>query len=90
LIGIDILKEAKKWNILEGLVCLHINDSRDEFGSGRDRHENLGKGKLGLTGLRAYVNHPKFKHLPMIIETPGFNKQGPDEKNLDILKSVVE
>lgn len=90
LIGIDILKEAKKWNILEELVCLHINDSRDEFGSGRDRHENLGKGKLGLTGLRAYVNHPKLKQLPMIIETPGFKQQGPDEKNLDILKGLVE
>ncbi len=90
LIQNDIVKEAERLKILDRLGCVHVNDSRDEFGSGRDRHENLGKGKLGLEGLGAYVNHPQLKHLPMIIETPGFEGLGPDKKNLDILKSVLE
>ena len=84
----DIVSEAKKLGILSQLVCLHVNDSRDEFGSGHDRHANLGEGKMGLKLLSQYVNHPKLKHLPLIIETPGFDKSGPDKKNLDILKSL--
>jgi len=86
----DIVEEIDKLGILHRLEVLHINDSKDEFGSGHDRHENLGKGRLGLKLLRAYVNHPKLKHLPLIIETPGFDKTGPDKKNLDILKLMVK
>jgi len=89
LIQNDIVEEAERLKILDRLWCVHVNDSRDEFNSGRDRHENLGKGKLDLEGLRAYVNHPRLKHLPMIIETPGFGGLGPDKKNLDILKSLA-
>jgi deoxyribonuclease-4 len=89
LIQNDIVAEAEKLGILAKLVCLHINDSRDGFGSGRDRHANLGAGRMGLEELAAYVNHPKLKGLPMIIETPGFNQQGPDKKNLEILKSLI-
>ncbi|MDP4031022.1 MAG: hypothetical protein Q8P47_01920, partial [Candidatus Beckwithbacteria bacterium] len=60
-----------------------------EFASGHDRHANLGEGKMGLKVLAEYVNHPLLKQLPLIIETPGFDNQGPDKKNLDILKSLV-
>ena len=90
LIQNDIVVEAKKLGIIDRLVCLHVNDSRDEFASGHDRHANLGEGKLGLELLGQYVNHPELKHLPLIIETPGFDNQGPDAKNLDILKSLVK
>ncbi|MDZ4229474.1 MAG: deoxyribonuclease IV [Patescibacteria group bacterium] len=89
LIQSDIVNEAKKLAILDRLVCLHVNDSRDEFASGHDRHANLGEGKMGLKVLAEYVNHPLLKQLPLIIETPGFDNQGPDKKNLDILKSLV-
>lgn len=88
LIQNDIVDEAKKLKILNRLVCLHVNDSRDDFNSGHDRHANLGQGKMGLELLRRYVNHPQLRHLPLIIETPGFNNEGPDKKNLDILKSL--
>ncbi len=88
LIQKDIVAEAKRLEILESLVCLHVNDSRDEFDSGHDRHANLGEGKMGRELLARYVNHPQLKNLPLIIETPGFDKMGPDKKNLDILKSL--
>lgn len=88
LIQNDIVAEAEKLGILAELACLHVNDSRDGFGSGRDRHANLGAGRMGLEELAAYVNHSQLSQLPMIIETPGFNQQGPDKKNLDILKSL--
>lgn len=75
---------------LGNLVCFHINDSKTEFASGRDRHENLGEGKIGLEGFRSLVNHPKLKDLPFILEVPGFDDKGPDQKNIDILKSLIK
>jgi len=90
LIGSDIVKQAEDQKILDRLELIHINDSRDEFGLSRDRHENLGMGKMGKEQLSCYVNHPKLKHLPLITEVPGFDHLGPDKKNLDILKSLID
>ena len=83
------LKEFDKKIGLSRLECFHINDSRDPFGSLRDRHDNIGEGAVGKEVFRLLLNHPQTKHLPFIIETPGFDDQGPDKKNLDILKSFV-
>ncbi|OIN89321.1 hypothetical protein COW80_05465 [Candidatus Beckwithbacteria bacterium CG22_combo_CG10-13_8_21_14_all_01_47_9] len=88
LIQNDIVNETARTDLVGRLACLHVNDSRDDFASGHDRHANLGEGKIGLKNLAEYVNHPQLKHLPLIIETPGFDKSGPDKKNLDILKSL--
>ncbi len=71
------------------IECLHINDSKDEFNSFRDRHENIGEGKVGVEVFRNLLNHPRTKDLPFLIETPGFDGKGPDKKNLDILKDLV-
>lgn len=84
------LKDFDKRIGLKKLEVWHMNDSRDPFGSFRDRHENIGDGEIGLETFRFLLNHPKIKHLPFIIETPGFNQQGPDKKNIDILKGLVE
>ncbi len=74
---------------LDRLEVWHLNDSRDPFSSYRDRHENIGAGTLGKDTFRALLNHPQMRGLPMIIETPGFDGQGPDKENLDILKSFI-
>jgi len=84
------LKEFDKKIGLERLECFHGNDSRDPFGSLRDRHQNIGKGEVGNEVFRGLLNHPKTKHLPFIIETPGFDDNGPDKANLDILKVMVQ
>ena len=83
------LQEFDKKIGLNHLEVWHLNDSRDPFDSGRDRHENIGEGTIGLDEFRLILNHPKLKHLPFIIETPGFDGNGPDKKNLDILKSFL-
>jgi deoxyribonuclease-4 len=67
----------------------HVNDSRDEFNSGHDHHDNIGEGKIGTEEFKVLINHKKTKIYPFIIETPGFDGNGPDKKNLDILKSLV-
>lgn len=74
---------------LKRLELWHINDSRDALNSGHDRHENIGQGFIGIEEFRHVINHPRLSHLPFIIETPGFDKKGPDKKNLDILKSLL-
>lgn len=73
---------------LQKLELIHLNDSKDKFNSGRDRHENIGNGTLGLTVFKLLLNHPMTRNLPFIIETPGFADAGPDKRNLDILKSL--
>ncbi len=55
---------------LKRLYAIHINDSKRELGSKRDRHACIGKGFIGLSGFHALVRHPKVNHLPMYLETP--------------------
>ena len=74
---------------LQKLVVLHINDSRDPFNSGRDRHENIGEGTLTLEPFKLLIHDKRTQNLAFIIETPGFDGKGPDKKNIDILKGLV-
>ena len=80
------LAKLKIVNIVE---LWHVNDSRDEFDSGHDRHDNIGSGKMNIEEFKTLLNHSKAKNFPFIIETPGFDGNGPDKKNLDILKSLI-
>ena len=65
-----VLKEFDKVIGLERLKAIHINDSMNICGSHKDRHEKIGKGKIGLEAFRRIVNHPKLKDLPFYLETP--------------------
>jgi len=88
--GLDLfLDKLEKLDLLDKLEVWHINDSRDEFNSGHDRHDNIGQGKIDIDEFKTLLNHPKTKDYPYIIETPGFDGNGPDKKNLDILKSFI-
>ena len=55
---------------LDKLKALHLNDSKNLFGSHKDRHACIGQGSLGLDTFRAVVNHPVLRGKPMILETP--------------------
>ncbi len=72
---------------LARVPVIHTNDSKTPLGSHRDRHENIGKGYIGLEGFRRIVNHPKLRSKAFILETP-INKPGDDRRNLDKLKSL--
>ncbi len=65
-----VLAEFDRVIGLERLHALHLNDSKNPFASHKDRHEQIGKGALGLETFRKIVNHPKLKGKPMILETP--------------------
>jgi deoxyribonuclease-4 len=55
---------------LDRLALFHLNDSKKPCGSRVDRHEHIGKGCLGLEPFRRLVNDPRFRDLPMLLETP--------------------
>lgn len=69
----------------------HLNDSCRECGSRVDRHAGIGAGKMGLEPFRHLVNDLRFRHLPMILETPKGIEDGEDldSRNLRILKQLV-
>lgn len=73
---------------LDNLVAVHANDSKTPLGSGRDRHENIGWGTIGLDGFRNVLRHEAFRRATWMLEVPGFEGGGPDELNLEILRAL--
>jgi deoxyribonuclease-4 len=73
---------------LERLVAVHANDAKVEFGSGVDRHENIGEGYIGEEGFEVILANPAFSQVPFFLEVPGFDGDGPDEENINRLKSI--
>ncbi len=50
--------------------CIHTNDSKRELGSRVDRHEHIGKGKIGKNGFAHFISDPRWQGVPFILETP--------------------
>jgi deoxyribonuclease-4 len=79
------------------LRVFHLNDSKKPLGSRVDRHEHIGQGALGLEPFRRIVNDPRFRRVPMLLETPKTEGRSPtqiqidplDERNLDILRDLI-
>ncbi|MCF0143778.1 MAG: endonuclease IV, partial [Firmicutes bacterium] len=65
-----VLDEFDRIVGIDRLQALHINDSKNPPGSHKDRHEKIGEGELGLDVIGKFINHPKLKGLPCILETP--------------------
>jgi deoxyribonuclease IV len=75
---------------LNRLKCFHINDSKKDLGSRVDRHEHIGKGKIGLEGFRLLMNDEKFIDIPKILETPKGKEMLEDIENLNTLRSLIQ
>jgi len=73
---------------LDRLKALHLNDSKNQFGSHKDRHACLGDGSLGLATFQKIVSHPRLKDLPMILETP--NELPGYREEIRILRQMQE
>jgi len=59
---------------LDRLAVVHLNDSKNPRGSGKDRHAPVGAGWIGFEAIHRVVHHEKLSHLPMILETPWIGK----------------
>jgi len=74
---------------LKRLAAFHLNDSKKEFGSHGDRHEHIGKGKIGLAGFSFLMNDKRFHHIPKILETPKSKDLHEDVENIAALKGLI-
>jgi deoxyribonuclease-4 len=76
---------------LDRLRVWHLNDSCRECGSRVDRHAAIGAGRMGLEPFRHLVNDPRFRDLPMILETPKGTEEGEDldVRNARILRQLI-
>ena len=79
---------------LDRLLAFHLNDSKKEFGSRKDRHEHIGQGFMGLDPFRNLMNDNRFSHVPMYLETAKGDADGEhagltwDQVNLQVLRSL--
>jgi deoxyribonuclease IV len=82
---------------LDRLKLFHLNDSKKPLGSRVDRHAHIGEGCLGLEPFRRILNDPRFRGLPMLLETPKEEGRSPtrialdrfDQRNLETLRGLV-
>ena len=84
----EVIDEFDRKVGLKRLRYLHLNDSRDELGSNRDRHASIGKGEIGRKGFRAFLGEPRLQGLPGVLETPGPDGHGPDRSEVQLTRRL--
>ena len=72
------------------LVAIHVNDSKTFCGSRVDRHEHIGKGRIGLDVFRFIMRSPRFRKIPKVLETPKSKDLAEDVINLNTLRRFAE
>ena len=68
-------------------MVVHVNDSKNERGAHKDRHENIGYGHIGFEILNKVVHHPKLKDVPKILETPYIDGKAPYKEEIEMFKN---
>ena len=74
---------------LDRLVALHLNDSKTARGSRVDRHENIGKGQIGLEAFRCIMRDRRFREIPKVLETPKGKELKEDVVNMRTLRGLL-
>jgi deoxyribonuclease-4 len=82
-----IVRELEATVGLDRLRALHVNDAAAPLGSNRDRHANVLEGELG-EGMGAFLAPAAFQHLPVYLEVPGVEKQGPNADEIRKLREL--
>ena len=72
---------------LERVLLTHLNDSKESFASNKDRHENIGKGLIGIDGIRNYLKNSLISKLPIVLETP-VKDESEYLKEIELIKSL--
>jgi deoxyribonuclease IV len=74
---------------LNRLAALHLNDSKTALGSRVDRHEHIGKGKIGLDAFRFIMRDRRFRKIPKVLETPKGKDLAEDVANMKTLRGLI-
>ena len=74
---------------LDKVKCIHINDSKNIINSHKDRHENIGKGTIGLDNLMKIIFNKRLENVPKILETPYIDGKAPYKEEIELIRSKV-
>ena len=82
----DYLDEFDKQVGIDKIKCVHINDSKNEINTHKDRHENFGFGTIGFDALMNVINNSRLKDVPKILETPYIEDKPPYKFEIEMIK----
>jgi deoxyribonuclease-4 len=85
----EFLAEIDRHLGFDLVACLHVNDSEGERGSRKDRHANIGAGKIGLEGFERLLGEPRFARTPAILETPLGDDERGHARDLEKLRDLL-
>lgn len=86
----SVVEEIGETLGFDRVKSIHINDSLAELGSNKDRHANLGKGKIGEKGMYNILHRREFKNIPFILETPALKSPSSAIEEISQLKKLAE
>jgi deoxyribonuclease-4 len=86
----DVFKRLEDVIGIQQIKAWHLNDSKTPLGSRVDRHEHIGKGKVGRAGFRNIMNDPRWRNLPGLLETPKGPELKEDKVNLRVLRRLID
>lgn len=72
----------------DAVRLVHLNDAKADAGAGIDRHEHIGRGKIGSKGLQRFLQHPLFREVPLVLETPK-KTDDDDRMNLRVVQALI-
>ena len=83
----EILDILESYNLLDKVLCVHANDSKNICGSHKDRHENIGYGTIGFDNLINIIYNKRLEQIPKILETPYINDLPPYKEEIEMIKN---
>ena len=89
ILVISILDELRDLGLLDKVLCIHINDSKNILGSHKDRHENIGFGELGFDNLIKVIYNDRLSNIPKILETPYIEVFPPYKFEIEMIRKKV-
>lgn len=84
----ELVKGVERWLGIDSVKLIHLNDSKKGCNSHVDRHEHIGQGGIGEEGLARLINHPAFRNIPLILETPKKSEED-DLRNLKVVRDLL-
>lgn len=84
--GKNFVTKLRELNILDKIKVIHLNDSKNNLNSHKDRHENISKGYIGLKALKNFANHSSFDNIPIILETPYVDNKPIYDQEIKMIK----
>lgn len=82
-----LLEEFDRIIGIDKIKCVHVNDSKNEIGAGKDRHENIGFGKIGFDNLLNVIYNERLINVPKILETPYIDVYPPYKLEIEMIRN---